>query len=88
LQPNVSANDPNELKPNVTDNGGQIPPPQVNEIQTGATDQGSSFGQAAATGTKTGDQASSSSQQKEDVDAAIASSKHKKKKGLKKIVPF
>jgi hypothetical protein len=89
LQPNVSANDPNELKPNVTDNGGQIPPPQVNEIQAGATDQGtSSSGQTGATGTKTGDQASPSSPQKDDVDAAIASSKHKKKKGLKKIVPF
>ena len=89
LQPNVSANDPNELKPNVTDNGGQIPPPQVNEIQVGATDQGtSSSGQTGATGTKTGDQASPSTQQMDDVDAAIASSKHKKKKGLKKIVPF
>jgi outer membrane protein assembly factor BamD len=88
LQPNVSANDPNELKPNVADSGGQIPPPQVNEIQTGAADQGSSSGQAGTTGTKTGDQASASSQKKDDVDAAIASSKHKKKKGLKKIIPF
>ena len=90
LQPNVSANDPNELKPNVTDNGGQIPPPpQVNEIQAGATDQGtSSSGQTGATGTKTGDQAASSSPPKDDVDAAIASSKHKKKKGLKKVIPF
>ncbi|MBZ5704763.1 MAG: outer membrane protein assembly factor BamD [Acidobacteriia bacterium] len=90
LQPNVSASDPNELKPNVADSGGQTPPPpQVNEIQAGAPDQAaSSSGQASATGAKTGDQASSSSQQKDDVDAAIASSKHKKKKGLKKIIPF
>jgi hypothetical protein len=90
LQPNVSASDPNELKPNMTDTGGQTPPPpQVNEIQAGAPDQGaSSSGQASATGAKPSDQASSSSPQTGDVDAAIASSKHKKKKGLKKIIPF
>jgi outer membrane protein assembly factor BamD len=85
LTPNVSTNDANELKPNVADSGSQtLPPPgQVNEIQAVAADQG-------AAGGKTGDQASSSSDQKKDadVDAMIASSKHKKKKGLKKLIPF
>jgi outer membrane protein assembly factor BamD len=84
LTPNVPATDANELKPNVADSGSQtLPPPgQVNEIQAVAADQ--------AAGAKTGAQASSSSGQKkdDDVDAMIASSKHKKKKGLKKIIPF
>lgn len=91
LKPSVPTNDANELKPNVPDSGGQtLPPGQVNEIQAGASDQGAtSSGQANAAGAKTGDQASSSSQdKKDDVDAAIASSKHKKKKGLKKLIPF
>ncbi|HVO80965.1 MAG TPA: outer membrane protein assembly factor BamD [Terriglobales bacterium] len=84
LTPNVSANDANELKPNVPDNSAQtLPPPaQVNEIQATPAEQNAAEG-------KTGDKASSAKQSKDDdVDAMIASSKHKKKKGLKKIIPF
>jgi len=77
--------DPNELKPNVSDDSAQAPPPplqQVNEIQQpGATPE-------AATGdNKSAAATSSSSNQKVD-DGAVSSSKHKKKKGLKKIIPF
>jgi len=81
LVPNVASS--NELKPNVEDSGSQtLPPPgQVNEIQVSAPD-------AAAAGGKTGDQASAPKAKDDDVDAMIASSKHKKKKGLKKIIPF
>ena len=79
LKPNV-APDANELKPNAQDNSQTLPPPQqVNEL--------SPDNQAAAAPANTGNQASSSGQEPAD-DAAIASSKHKKKKGLKKIVPF
>ena len=74
------ANDPNELKPNV----GQDPAPaqapaQVNEIQGDNSQQAAANGNAAAT-------ASASGQEPAD-DSAIASSKHKKKKGLHKIIP-
>jgi hypothetical protein len=72
LKPTASA-DPNELKP--TDNGTDpsLPPPtQVNEIQ-----QGQSSSQETA---KADDQTPAS-------DADMSSSK-KKKKGLKKIIPF
>ena len=79
LKPDATP-DPNELKPNVTaENTQPLPaPPQVNEIQTGAS--------GATTGEdKTGDAAAS-----EDMasDSDISSSKKKKKKGLHKIVPF
>jgi outer membrane protein assembly factor BamD len=80
LKPNVSAPaDPNELKPNV-DNGAQAaaPPTQVNEIEPG---------QAAAAGAKTADGASATADDK-DVQDAVSSSKHKKKKGLHKVIPF
>ncbi len=73
LKPTAPA-DPNELKP--TDNGADasLPPPaQVNEIQQG---QGSSTAQASA------DESSLAS------DQDISSSKKKRKKGLKKVVPF
>jgi len=80
LKPNVAA-DPNELKPNV-DNGPTAPPPtQVNEIQPG---DGQSRRTAAADG-KTG---ASDTADDKDIDAAMSSSKHKKKKGLRKVVPF
>jgi hypothetical protein len=82
LKPNVAA-DPNELKPNV-DNGLTAPPPtQVNEIQTGGDGQAAS-GAATADG-KTG---ASTTADDKDIDAAMSSSKHKKKKGLRKVVPF
>jgi outer membrane protein assembly factor BamD len=81
LKPNVAA-DPNELRPNV-DTGQTAPPPptQVNELATGTS------GQASSTDGKTGDGASAVANDK-DIDAAMSSSKHKKKKGLRKVVPF
>jgi hypothetical protein len=85
LKPNVPA-EANELKPNVPDDSGQaLPPPQqVNEIQAGASGQPAS-GQAASTG---GQSASDANQPASDSDIAEASSKHKKKKGIHKVVPF
>jgi len=93
LKPNAGPADPNELKPNVSeDNGQALPPPQqVNEIQSGATTQPTSGGTspAAASTGKSGDgSASSSANQSDDTDATVASSKHKKKKGIHKVVPF
>src|SRR6266478_918959 len=82
LKPNVAA-DPNELKPNV-DSGQTAPPPtQVNEIQSGGEGQASG---PAADG-KTAPAASASADDKE-INDAMSSSKHKKKKGLRKVVPF
>ncbi|MGH9503782.1 MAG: outer membrane protein assembly factor BamD [Terriglobales bacterium] len=83
LQPNVAA-DPNELKPNV-DNNGQTtaaPPTQVNELQSGPNTQA-----AAGSDGKTADAGSATADDK-DIEAASSSSKHKKKKGLRKVVPF
>jgi len=84
LQPNPGPADPNELKPNVPADGNQASPPpqQVNEIQGGSHPAGS----AATGGTSTGS-VSTSDQESAD-DATVASSKHKKKKGIHKIVPF
>ncbi len=75
--------DANELKPNMEDASGQaLPPPQqVNEIQAGTG------AQAGAQTPATGDSSTTSDQTKDD-DSAISSSKHKKKKGLHKIVHF
>ena len=96
LKPNTGPADPNELKPNVSEDSGQaLPPPQqVNEIQSGAAAPPASGG-TAATGTapastgKSGDSsASSAADQSDDTDATVASSKHKKKKGIHKVVPF
>jgi len=92
LTPNVPADSANELKPNVPDNGSQQalpPPPQVNEIGAGAATQGATTGNGSGTASdaKAAD-ASSSSTPASDEDLAVSSSKHKKKKGLKKIVPF
>jgi hypothetical protein len=86
LAPNVPA-DANELKPNVPeDNSQALPPPQqVNEISTGGTAAGTSP-PADANGAKPSE-ASPPDQQLAD-DSAISSSKHKKKKGLKKVIPF
>src|ERR1039457_3073503 len=72
LKPTAPA-DPNELKP--TDSGGDQalpPPPQVNKIQSG---------QSPSATAKADDSTPAS-------DADLSSSKKKKKKGLKKIVPF
>ena len=83
LKPDTAAADPNELKPNaVADSGQAAPPPaQVNEIQTGvanaATDPATP---AASADAKPGDELAS--------DADVSSSKPKKKKGLKKVIPF
>jgi outer membrane protein assembly factor BamD len=84
LRPNVAPADANELKPTVPSDGNQaLPPPQqVNEIQGGSHPAGS----AAIAGTSTGS-ASSTAEDTAD-DSTVASSKHKKKKGIHKIVPF
>jgi hypothetical protein len=83
LQPNVPP-DANELKPNVADSGQTLPPPQqVNEIQAGSADTGATSTNAGADGKTT----VSADQEKAD-EAMISSSKRKKKKGLKKLVPF
>jgi outer membrane protein assembly factor BamD len=74
-----AANDPNELKPNVAqDPAPAQAPPQVNEIQNGDPAQASANGATASQG---------NGQELAD-DNAIASSKHKKKKGLHKVIPF
>jgi len=83
LKPNPEPADPNELKPTVpADSGQALPPPaQVNEIQTGPTDQNASASSPAASpDAKAGDEPAS--------DADVSSSKPKKKKGLKKVIPF
>jgi len=84
LTPNVPA-DPNELKPNVSDENTQaLPPPQqVNEIQTGSG--AAAPDQAQGTAGKPADAANASSPAD---DSQVSSSKKKKKKGLHKLVPF
>jgi outer membrane protein assembly factor BamD len=76
LKPNTAAADPNELKPNV-DNAAQPAaiPTQVNEIEPAANAAG-----------KTADPASATADEKEIQDAM--SSSKRKKKGLRKVVPF
>ncbi len=92
LTPNTGPADPNELKPNVSEDSGQaLPPPQqVNEIQSGAAAPPASggTGTASASTGKSGDSSASSADQSDDSDATVASSKHKKKKGIHKVVPF
>jgi outer membrane protein assembly factor BamD len=81
LKPNAAA-DPNELKPNVDASAPTAPAPtQVNEIEPGAN------AKTAADGGQTADGASATADDK-DVADAMSSSKHKKKKGLHKVVPF
>ena len=85
LKPNVAPPEAaSELKPNVpADSGPPLPPPQqVNEIQAASTPgQNSANGQspAAAPATQSADTGT---------DTSEATSKHKKKKGIHKIVPF
>jgi len=74
----ASVPDPNELKPDVAPTDQPAPAPaQVNEIQQGAN------GTAQAPGSGN----SASSRDLAD-DKEVASSKHKKKKGLSKIIPI
>ena len=81
LTPNTGASDANELKPNVSSDTQAAPPQQVNEIQVPGSDQ------AKAAGDKADTAASGDGQEPAD-DATVASSKHKKKKGIHKIVHF
>jgi outer membrane protein assembly factor BamD len=89
LQPNAEP-DPNELKPNVDTAPAVPPPPQVNEIQSGAPAAAASGTPAASnTKTDTAGSADSASSSSTTVPAdQTASSKKKKKKGIQKIVPF
>ena len=81
LKPNVGSSDAGELKPNVPASGTLPPPQQVNEIQNGEPSNTSNNPQnAASSAPSNGDQPAD--------DADMASSKHKKKKGIHKIVPF
>jgi hypothetical protein len=74
----AEAQDPNELKPNVSADDKPLPAPaQVNELQaSGSNGQPTSQAQTAA-----------ASGQEPASDQEIASSRHKKKKGLLKIIP-
>ena len=68
--------DANELTPNMPDASQPLAPlPPVNEIQNGATATQDEAAKADAS-------------QQPASDQEISSSKHKKKKGLKKVVPF
>jgi outer membrane protein assembly factor BamD len=83
LTPNVAA-DPNELKPNVDNSAQTAPPPtQVNEL-----DPGTNGDAAAGANGSTAAGASSAMADDKDIEAATSSSKHKKKKGIQKIIPF
>lgn len=75
-------NDPNELKPNVAqDEKPAEAPSQVNDLAPGASPAVAGTAEANGTGT------AASGQDLAD-DNAVASSKHKKKKGLRKIIPL
>jgi len=79
-QPAAAAPDPNELTPNLPQDAQPAPAPaQVNEI---ARDRDSNGGGATATAG-----AQKGSDQDLADDQMISSSKHKKKKGLEKIIP-
>jgi hypothetical protein len=79
LKPNVAA-DPNELKPNVDNSPAAAPPTQVNEIDKGTNP-------AAATADGATASAGSETASDKEINDAMSSSK-KKKKGLRKVVPF
>ena len=75
LVPNANAQpDPNELKPNVGPDNNLPAPQQVNQIDPKAQ-------QSAAA-------SSSKNDGNEEADVQYSSSKHNKKKGLKKVIPF
>jgi len=83
LTPNA-APDPNELTPNAAPAATDKPlpaPAQINEIQNGTQ------GDAAATDGSKADAAADPGQQPAS-DQEISSSKHKKKKGLKKVINY
>ena len=89
LKPNAAAppapSDPNELKPNVTPDQGQapLPPPQqVNEIQ------GPAGAAQIANGNQTATSTTDNPSQSTDNSDEVASSKHKKKKGIHKLLHF
>lgn len=73
----AAASDPNELTPNVQGDQPAAPPTQVNEIQPG--NGGSATAGQGAANAKDGQQLAT--------DQDLASSKHKKKKGLRKVIP-
>ena len=73
----AAASDPNELTPNAQPDQPAPPPAQVNEIQPG------NGGSATAGQNQPGD----ASGQELATDKDLASSKHKKKKGLHKVIP-
>jgi outer membrane protein assembly factor BamD len=80
-KPTTAAPDPNELTPNLPQDAQPTPAPaQVNEIEPGRDSKGG------------GEQAGAAPAQGSDQDLAddqmISSSKHKKKKGLHKIIPL
>jgi outer membrane protein assembly factor BamD len=78
VKPQDTAPDPNELTPNVPHDAGPAEAPgQVNEL---GQDGGAKGGGAAAT-------AGNGSGQDLATDEMISSSKHKKKKGLERIIP-
>jgi outer membrane protein assembly factor BamD len=89
-QPTTNATpDSNELTPNLpaADTGQALtPPPQVNEIQAGAASQSEPSSATSSDGSKS--DAAADTAQQPATDQEISSSKHKKKKGLKKVVPF
>ena len=89
LKPNAGSSDANELKPNVSDQGpAALPPPQqVNQIQ-GPDGTAQTSGQAANGAGQSGSSAATANDQSTDDSTAESSSKHKKKKGLHKILPF
>jgi outer membrane protein assembly factor BamD len=76
----AQAADPNELKPNVAqDEKPAQAPAQVNDLAPGAPPTAAGAGEANGTAASGQDLAD---------DNAVASSKHKKKKGLRKIIPL
>ena len=76
--PTAEAQDSNELKPNVSTDDKPLPAPaQVNELEAA-----SGNGQPGAHA-----EAAAASDQEQAGDQEIASSRHKKKKGLHKIIP-
>jgi len=85
--PQPAVNEPNELKPNVTQDAPPAQaPPQVNEIQAGDPPQTQPAASAnSATGASSPSVADG---QQLASDSDLASSKHKKKKGLHKVIPF
>jgi outer membrane protein assembly factor BamD len=93
LKPNTPSNDTNELKPNVPQDSAQtVPPPQqVNEIQSGsgqAVSGGTSGPASPTTAAASASDSTGSATSQDTPDDETASSKHKKKKGIHKIIPF